>query len=108
MITYADFERVEIRAGKVLRIESFPKAHKPAYKLWIDFGDQGVRQSSAQLTDFYDAESLLGRIVVAVTNFPPKRIADFTSEVLVLGIHSTGGVVLLGVDAAVPLGGRVL
>ncbi len=107
-IEYTDFERVEIRAGQIVRAEAFEAARNPAYKLWIDFGEHGIRPSSAQITELYTAESLVGRTVVAVTNFPPKRIADFISEVLVLGIHSDDGVVLLGVDREVPLGGRLL
>lgn len=108
MITYADFDKVEIRAGRIVRAERFPEVRKPAYKLWIDFGDLGVKRSSAQITDLYTPEDLAGRLVVAVTNFPPKQVASFLSEVLVLGIHSPEGVVLLAPDREVPLGGRVL
>ena len=107
MITDEDFERVEIRAGRIVRVEAFPRARKPAYKLWIDFGEIGVRSSSAQITERYDEASLVGRVVIAVVNFPPRQIADFSSEVLVLGVHGEDGVVLLGVDGDVPLGGRV-
>ncbi|HVR98502.1 MAG TPA: tRNA-binding protein [Thermoanaerobaculia bacterium] len=109
MITYPDFDKVEIRAGRIVRAERFPEARKPAYKLWIDFGDElGVKRSSAQVTGLYTPEDLAGRLVVAVTNFPPKQIASFLSEVLVLGIQSSEGVVLLAPDREVPLGGRVL
>lgn len=106
-ITIEEFERVEIRAGRIVRVEEFPKARKPAYKLWIDFGEFGIRRSSAQITERYSEESLVGRVVVAVMNFPPRQIADFNSEVLVLGIHSESGVLLLSVDGEAPPGGRV-
>lgn len=107
--TAADFFRTDIRAGKVVRAEAFAKARTPAYKLWIDFGDLGVKRSSAQITARYAAEELIGRTVVAVTNFPPRQIADFMSEVLVLGVPvpGTDEVVLLAPDADVPLGARV-
>ncbi|HET7322372.1 MAG TPA: tRNA-binding protein [Longimicrobiaceae bacterium] len=107
MITPDEFEAVEIRAGRVLCAERFPEARKPAYKLLIDFGEHGTKRSSAQVTDLYTPESLEGRTVLAVTNLPPKRIAGFVSEVLVLGVHSDAGVVLLGADQEVPIGGRV-
>lgn len=108
MISYDDFSRVDIRVGRVLRAEAFEKARKPAYKLWIDFGELGVRKSSAQVTRHYDAAALVGRQVVAVVNFPPKQIADFMSEVLVLGVpDAEGEVVLLAPEREVPLGGRM-
>lgn len=106
-ITIDDFEKVDIRAGTVVRVEEFPKARKPAYKLWIDFGELGVKQSSAQITDLYTPAMLEGRTVFAVTNFPPRQIADFRSEVLVLGAYTDSGVVLLGVDSPVPSGAQV-
>lgn len=98
-----DFFKVDIRVDK------FPEARKPAYKLWIDFGPEvGERQSSAQLTGVYTGEELVGRLVVAVVNFPPRRIAGFRSEVLVLGVPSDDGeVVLLAPERDVALGGRV-
>jgi tRNA-binding protein len=108
------FFRTEIRAGRVVKTEINAKARVPAYKLWIDFGEHGVKQSSAQITARYSAEELVGRMVVAVTNFPPRRIAGFKSEVLVLGVpvegtdaEGTDEVVLLAPDADVPLGARV-
>lgn len=108
MISYDDFARVEMRVGRVLRAEPFPEARRPAYRLWIDFGELGVKRSSAQVTTHYSASDLVGRQVVAVTNFPPKQIANFMSEVLVLGAPSdTGEVVLLSPDREVPDGGRV-
>lgn len=107
-IEYPDFEKVELRAGRVQRAGEFPAARVPAFKLWIDFGRLGVKQSSAQITDLYSPDELAGRLVIAVTNFPPKQIANFLSEVLVLGVRDDQGrVVLLAPDGDVPLGGRV-
>lgn len=108
MIEYADFQRVEMRVGRVVRTEPFPEARRPAIKLWIDFGELGERKSSAQLTRHYTPESLTGRLVIAVTNFPPRQIGRFMSEVLVLGVPDADGeVVLLQPEQDVPLGGRV-
>lgn len=108
-ISYPEFAKVEVRVGRVIRAEDFPATRKPAYRLWIDFGPEfGVRRSSAQLTALFTAHELEGRLVVAVTNLVPKRIADFTSEVLVLGVPDKDGhVVLLRPDRDVPPGGRV-
>lgn len=108
-IGWDDFEKVEIRVGEIVEAEPFPEARKPAVKLTVDFGeDLGTRRTSAQLTTHYTPEDLIGRQVVAVTNFPPKRIAGFKSEVLVLGVPDTDGeVVLLTPDKTVPLGGRM-
>lgn len=110
--TIDDFDRLDIRAGRVIEVEAFPQARKPSYKLKIDFGPLGIRQSSAQLTAHYTPEQLVGRIVVAVVNFPPRRIAGFSSEVLVLGVPDTGvaregGVVLLVPEQEVEPGARV-
>ena len=109
-ITWDDFERVDIRVGRVLRAEPFEKAHKPALKLWIDFGSAiGEKKSSAQLTVHYTPASLVGRQVIAVVNFPPRQIADFMSEVLVLGVpDANGAIVLLAPDEEVPEGGRMV
>ena len=108
-ITYTDFERVDIRVGKIIQAEDFPKARKPAYKLWIDFGAIGIKKSSAQVTGLYRKDDLPGRLVVAVVNFPPRQIADFMSEVLVLGVVlDDDEVVLLQPDKDVPLGKRIL
>ena len=109
LITYGDFERVDIRVGTVIGAEPFPEARKPAYKLTIDFGPQlGMKRSSAQITAHYTAESLIGTRVMAVVNFPPKRIAGFPSEVLVLGVADEHGeVVLIRPDIAVPNGARM-
>jgi tRNA-binding protein len=108
-ITWQDFEKVDMRAGRVVSAEDFPKAKKPAYKLKIDFGPEiGVKQTSAQLTRLYAKEELVGRQVVAVVNFPPKQIADFQSEVLVLGaVCEDGKVILLQPERDCPLGKRI-
>jgi tRNA-binding protein len=107
-IDLSDFERVDMRVGRVLEAEPFPEARKPAYKLRIDFGPLGVRRSSAQLTVHYRAEELLGRLVIAVLNFPARQIGPVRSEVLVLGVPDRdGAVVLLEPSVEVPLGGRV-
>jgi len=108
VIDVSDFARVDIRVGRVLEAEPFPQARKPAYKLRIDFGPIGIRRSSAQLTAHYQPEQLRGRLVVAVTNFPPRQIGPIQSEVLVLGVPDADGeVVLLEPTHDVPLGGRV-
>ena len=109
MITFDDFERVDIRVGRIVRAEDFPEARKPAYKLLIDFGpDLGTRRSSAQLTQRYRREELEGKLVVAVINFPPRQIGPFMSEVLTLGVpDAEAAVVLLGPDRDVPVGGRM-
>jgi tRNA-binding protein len=111
-ITIEDFDKVEMRVGRIVSVEPFPAARKPAYKLVIDFGPFGLKRSSAQLTDLYTPEDLRDRLVVAVTNFPPRRIAGFPSEVLVLGVPGTGidranPVVLLAPERDVELGARV-
>ncbi len=108
-ITYADFERVDIRIGRITRAEPFPEARKPAIRLWVDFGPGiGEKRSSAQLTRHYTPESLVGRQVLAVVNFPPRQIGPVLSEVLVLGVpDDTGEVVLIGPDHEVPLGGKL-
>ena len=109
MATYEDFSKIEIRTGTVVRAESFDQARKPAIKMWIDFGSLGVLTSSAQITRRYNPEQLVGSQVLAVTNFPPRKIAGFASQVLVLGaIPAEGDVVLVRPDAAVDPGTRVL
>ena len=108
MITFADFERVDIRVGRIVRAEPFPEARKPAYRLQIDFGPLGTRKSSAQLTAHYRVEELEGRLVLAVVNFPPRQIGPFMSEVLTLGVpDAEGNVVLVVPDRDVPLGGKL-
>ena len=108
-IGFDDFLKVDIRAGTVVAVDEFPEARKPAWKLTIDFGDEvGVKKSSAQITDHYGKDDLLGRQVMAVVNFPPRQIGPFMSEVLTLGaMDSAGKVVLLGLDLAVENGSRM-
>jgi len=108
-LSYAEFDRVDIRVGRVVDVQDFPEARKPAFKLRIDFGPQiGVKKSSAQATKYYSKESLVNRLVVAVVNFPPKQIGPFMSEVLTLGVpDGDGAVVLLQPERDIPLGGRM-
>jgi tRNA-binding protein len=108
-ITYADFEKVDIRVGQITRAEPFPEARKPAYKLWVDFGPEiGEKRSSAQITKHYTIEQLIGRQVLGVVNFPPRQIGPVLSEVLVLGLpDEEGQVVLIGPGHDVPLGGKL-
>jgi tRNA-binding protein len=108
-ISIEDFQRVDIRVGRVLSAESLKGARKPAYALKIDFGAElGVRQSSAQITQHYQPDALIGRLALAVVNFPPRRIAGFRSEVLTLGVaDEEGAVVLIAPDIPVPLGARL-
>ena len=109
MITFDDFLKVDIRVGRIIEVEAFPEARKPAWKLKIDFGnDIGVKKSSAQITDLYDAESLLGRQILAVVNFPPRQIGPFMSEVLTLGVSdAAGAIVLIKPDNEVKEGTRL-
>ncbi|MGK7752452.1 MULTISPECIES: tRNA-binding protein [unclassified Roseovarius] len=108
-ITFDDFLKVDIRVGRITRAEPFPEARKPAIKLWVDFGEElGEKKSSAQITEHYDPEGLVGKQVMAVVNFPPRQIGPVMSEVLVLGVSdSEGGIVLLSPDLEVPIGGRM-
>lgn len=108
MITFADFENVDIRVGRIVRAEVFREARKPAYKLTIDFGPVGLKRSSAQLTERYRPETLEGRLVLAVVNLPPRQIGPFVSEVLTLGLpDAEGAVVLVAPDAEIPVGGKL-
>lgn len=108
-ISFDDFMKVDVRVGVVTRVEPFPEARTPAFKLWVDFGGEiGEKKSSAQITRHYTQESLVGRQVMAVVNFPPRQIGKVMSEVLVLGVPDADGeVVLLSPDLNVPLGGRL-
>ncbi len=108
MASFDDFAELDIRAGEIIRCEVFAKARKPAYKLLIDFGEEiGVKKSSAQITDLYSVDELPGRQILAVVNFPPRQIADFLSEVLVLGVYSAKGVVLIAPERRVEKGDRL-
>jgi tRNA-binding protein len=108
-LSYAEFERVDIRVGRIVDVQDFPEARKPAYKLRIDFGPAlGIRKSSAQATTRYSKGDLVNRLVLAVVNFPPKQIGPYMSEVLTLGVpDGEGAVVLLMPEREVPLGGRM-
>lgn len=108
-ITWADFEKVELRAGTIVKVEDFPEARKPAYKLWVDMGEPlGVKKSSAQVVAHYTKEELVGRQVVCVCNFPPKQVGPVRSEVLVTGLYREDGSVILAVpDKEVPNGARL-
>ncbi len=108
-ISYDDFAKIDIRVGRIIEVQPFPEARKPAYKLRVDFGPEvGVKKSSAQVTVHYTPETLLGRQVLGVVNFPPRQIGPFRSEALVLGLpDETGAVVLIGPGQDVPLGGKL-
>ncbi len=108
-ISFDDFQKVDIRVGRITRAEPFPEARKPAFKLWIDFGPEiGEKKSSAQITKHYAPEELVGRQVLAVVNFPPRQIGPMKSEVLTLGVPDAAGeVVLIGPGHEVPVGGRL-
>ncbi len=108
-ISFDDFLKVDVRVGRVVEAEEFPEARKPAYKLRIDFGPEiGIKKTSAQITKHYTPETLVGRLVMAVVNFPPRQIGPFRSEVLTLGVPDADGeVVLMTPDKDVPIGGRL-
>lgn len=109
MLDFDTFLQVDMRVGKVTRAEAYPEARKPAIKLWVDFGPElGEKKTSAQITDHYTPEGLIGQMVVGVVNFPPRQIGKFMSEFLVLGTSDAhGGIVLLNPDPTLPLGGRI-
>lgn len=108
MATFEDFMKLDIRVGTITEAKVFAKARKPAYQLLVDFGDEiGVKKSSAQITSHYQPEDLIGKQALAVVNFPPRQIADFMSEVLVLGTYSEGGVVLITPDKPVKNGDKL-
>ncbi len=108
-ISWNDFEKIDIRTGTIIEVKDFPKAKKPAYQLWIDFGPvMGIKKSSAQITGHYQKEKLINRSIIAVVNFAPKQIADFISECLVLGIYDgNNDVILLNPDKPVQNGQRI-
>lgn len=108
-IDYSDFEKLDVRVGRIVDVQDFPEARKPAYKLWVDFGpDLGVKKTSAQVTQNYTHETLKGKLVAAVVNFPPRQIGKYMSEILVLGFpDAQGNVTLISPDKDVPLGGRL-
>ncbi|MGI6036667.1 MAG: tRNA-binding protein [Limnochordia bacterium] len=107
MATIEDFQQLDIRVGVVIDVQDFPEARKPAYKLQIDFGELGIKTSSAQITQLYTKEELVGRQVIAVVNFPPLRVAGFVSQVLVLGALNDAGVVLLQPERPVAPGDKI-
>lgn len=108
MATFDDFLKLDIRVGEIIKVEVFEKARKPAYKLWVDFGDEiGIKKSSAQITECYRMEELMDKQVLGVVNFPSRQIADFMSEVLVLGIYGQQGVVLIQPEQPVKKGDKL-
>lgn len=108
MATFADFDKIDIRVGEVIKAEVFEKARKPAYKLWVDFGEEiGIKRSSAQIVECYKVNELIGRQVLGVVNFPPKQVADFISEVLILGVYAKQGVVLIQPEQKVSKGDKL-
>ncbi|MDO8628240.1 MAG: tRNA-binding protein [Nanoarchaeota archaeon] len=108
MITWEDFQKVEMHVGTILKVQPFPEARNPAYQLTIDFGPLGIKQSSAQITHLYTAEQLTGKQVIAVTNFPKKQIANFSSEVLVMGgVVDKQNIILLQPERTIPNGTRI-
>ena len=105
MAEFNDFLKLDIRVGEIIKALPFEKARKPAYKLWVNFGDEiGVKQSSAQITECYTTDELCGKQVLGIVNFPPRQVADFMSEVLVLGVYAEQGVVLIQPDRPVKIG----
>ncbi len=109
-ISWADFEKVELKIGTIVRVEEFPEARKPAYKVWVDFGgDMGIRKSSAQITVHYSPDELMGKQIVAVVNFPPKQIGPIKSEFLLTGFYDENGdVVIAQPERAVPNGAKLV
>lgn len=108
MATFNDFMELDIRVGEIVQVEAFEKAKKPAYKLLVDFGDEiGIKKSSAQITECYTKDQLIGKQVLGVVNFPPRKVADFMSEVLILGVYSQQGVVLIQPEQLVKKGDKL-
>lgn len=110
LISWKEFEQVDLRVGKIIDVKDFPEARKPAYQLWIDFGTEiGIKKSSAQITDLYTKEELVEKLIVAVVNFPPKQIGPFMSECLVTGFANEDGHIVLTVpDKNLPLGAKLM
>jgi tRNA-binding protein len=107
-IDFCDFQRIDLRIGTIVKVEFFEKAKKPAYKIWVDLGELGIKKSSAQVTGHYQPEELVGKQVLCVCNFEPKQIADFKSEILITGFNDgTGKIVLASVDKPVPNGAQL-
>jgi len=106
-ISWSDFEKVLIVAGTVIRVEAFPEARKPAWKIWVDFGPYGEKKTSAQIAALYRADDLLGRQIIGVINFPEKQIGPFRSQFLLTGFHTDDGVVISAIERAVPNGTRL-
>ena len=108
MAVFEDFLKLDMRVGEIIKAEVFEKAKRPAYKLWVDFGEEiGVKKSSAQITECYGSDELIGKQVLGVVNFPPRQIADFISEVLLLGTYSEQGVVLIQPEQKVKIGDKL-
>lgn len=108
MATFKDFEQLDIRVGEIIEVLDFPEARKPSYKLFIDFGvEVGIKKSSAQITELYDKDMLVGTQILGVINFPPRQIANFISEVLVLGVYTADGVALIQPDRLVDKGSKL-
>ena len=102
MAVFEDFMKLDIRVGEIIDVQEFPEARKPAYKVWVDFGEEiGVKKSSAQITELYKPEDIMGKKVLGIVNFPPRQIGSFMSEVLVLGVYSEKGVVLIQPDSGI-------
>lgn len=106
-ISWGDFEKVLMCVGTVVRVEAFPEARRPAWKLWVDFGAHGIRKTSAQIRELYEPETLIGKQIVGVLNFPPRQIGPFMSEFLLTGFPTEAGVVITTVDSPVPDGTRM-
>lgn len=106
-LSWSEFEKVHLCAGTILKVEPFPEARKPAWKLWVDFGPHGVRKTSAQITDLYTVDDLLGKQIVGVINFPAKQVGPFRSEFLLTGFPTESGVIVTTVERAVPNGTRL-
>lgn len=108
MIDFKDFLKVDIRVGTIIKVQNFEKVKKPAYKVWVDFGSEiGIKKTSAQITDHYNIDELIGKQILGVTNFEPKQIADFMSEFLLLGTYSKDGVILIKPDKDVTNGDKL-